>query len=85
MEPGFVSGPGLSYAWTYNGTNSNLPTPTFTDVTCDSELSLTMTRTYVVDGVVLLCASTPMRLALTSRHAPRLTWWFQRCCATTST
>jgi len=65
VEPmDLVSGPGLSYAWTYNGTNSDLPTPTFTDVTCDSELSLTMTRTYVVDGVVLPCASDPYAFGL---------------------
>jgi len=65
VEPtNILIGPGLDYAWDYNGATSNLSSPIFSSVTCDSELSLEMTQTYVVDGTPLSCTSQPYTIAL---------------------
>lgn len=67
---GLLTGPGFTYAWSYNGTASALPSPTFTEVTCDSDLSLVLARTYAVDGDLLTCTSDPYAFDLNVTPSP---------------
>jgi len=56
------TGPEFTYAWSYDGLafggdGATTATPVFDGISCDSEVSLVLSQTYVIDGVPLVCSA----------------------------